>query len=476
MSKKRLTALGCHIYAGGFSLGVRQHFDVLAHLEEWNFGVETARKNLKIPVHVGKPEMWPVADYAGKVDFLYANPPCAVWSQGAGRMGGLWRTDPRVQHWINVLELLDKIRPKVWACESVRGAYGRGRSLTEPFIIRAARKGYRATHVLVNGLEHGVPQSRPRYFLVLSQVDLPWAATGLKHSMTIADAWRRLPKRVTMPTTKTYFHQILKHSRAGEDLRTTFNRVMDPEKLIVKENGCVQGRPAFSVKRLRTEGQSHVITGGMSFVHPTKHRFLTVEEQQLLCTYPPGFIFYGAISGQYAQIGKAVMPATAEYLARVVAHGLRRNKKPPALSAEEVTILRDQVLRRDVERYSGPVFEMPVVQPKQEEPDMAKKTTSKKNGKGDGKSNGKSKGNGKSKTVALPNIPGETLKAYQKRLDHAPVSTHKGSGYRIREMLVKEMPTDKILATIHKEFPQSKATSSDVSWNRAKLAKQGGAP
>jgi DNA (cytosine-5)-methyltransferase 1 len=434
---KKFKALGCHIYAGGFTLGVRQHLDVVAHLEEWNFGVETVRHNLKIPVYVGKPNEWPADELKSKIDFVYGNPPCAPWSQGAGREGGLWQKDLRVQHWVNVLELLDRIQPTVWACESVRGIYSRGRALTEPYIIRAAKKGYRATHVLVNALEHGVPQSRPRYFLVLSKVDLPWRPTFLKKDASMADAWKHLPKRRTEITTKAYFERFIKKADPGEDLRTTFNREMVGKMKMV--NGHVQGRPAFSVKRLREEGLAHVITGGRSFVHPREHRFLTVEEQQLLCGYPASYVFQGAVSGQYAQIGKAVMPPVAEYLAAIVALGLRRNKKPPVLSPEEVTIMRDQVLRRDADKVLGTYALPPRAAPEPTKPMPV----------------GKSKGTGVKPARGVP---------------------YRGSGYRIRQMLVEGKDSATILRIIHKEFPMSKATGSDVSWNRAKLARQGGEP
>jgi DNA (cytosine-5)-methyltransferase 1 len=437
---RKYKAIGCHIYAGGFTLGVREHFDVVAHLEEWNFGVETVRKNLKIPVHVGKPSEWPITDYVGRVDLVFGNPPCAPWSQGAGREGGLWQKDPRVQYWINVLELLDRLKPTVWACESVRGIYVRGRTMTEPYVIAAAKKGYRATHVLVNALEHGVPQSRPRYFLVLSKVDLQWYPTGLKRDASMADAWRKLPKRRTEIITKSYFERFLKKADPGEDLRTTFNREMAGKMKVV--NGKVTGRPAFSVKRLRSEGLAHVITGGRSFVHPREHRFLTVEEQQLLCGYPPSYVFHGAVSGQYAQIGKAVMPPVAAYMGRVFAMALKRNKKPPVLAAEEVTILRDQVVRRDMDRYEGPLFQMPAAAPP-----VAPLP-------------------GRAKPKGLPGKP----------VSRVPGVPYKGSGYRIRQMLVEGKDTETILRIIHKEFTMSKATGSDVSWNRAKLARQGGAP
>jgi hypothetical protein len=51
-----------------------------------------------------------------------------------------------------------------------------------------------------------------------------------------------------------------------------------------------------------------------------------------------------------------------------------------------------------------------------------------------------------------------------------------GSGARIREMLMKGVDPDEILTTIHREFAGSKATKSDVNWNRRKLRLAGENP
>lgn len=450
MSKRKLTALGCHIYAGGFTLGVREHFNVLAHFEEWTFGVQTATDNLKIPVYVGTPEEWPVNKFRGDVDFVFGNPPCAPWSQLKGKSGGSWQGDPRVQHWVNVLDLVDRLEPTVWACESVRGIYNRGRPMLEPFIAKAQARGYAPTHLLCNGLECGLPQSRPRYVLTLSKVELEWEPTGLKKEATIESAWKHLPKRRTEIVTKSYFNKFIRKAKPGEDLRTTFNREVPMEDWQENVHGGVVGRPAFSIKRLRKEGLSHVITGGRSFIHPTEHRFITVEEQQLLCGYPPWFVFKGSIASQYAQIGKAVMPPMAEHLAEVVAAGLRRNKKARHLAPVEVSVFRDRVDQRDVDPLpAGLTYSLPA-------PVKTEKTA---------KSLSTSAKTSKAAKWGKP-IP----------LNYGSRAIGKGSGYRIREMLVKGWDPPRILAVIHKEFPASTAGPSDVSWNKRKLRLQGGTP
>ena len=73
-----MKAVGGWIFAGGFSLGVKNHFDIRCVLEEGAFGVVTARHNQpEIPVHVGI-ESWPIDQLKGEgeLDFIYGNPPC----------------------------------------------------------------------------------------------------------------------------------------------------------------------------------------------------------------------------------------------------------------------------------------------------------------------------------------------------------------------------------------------------------------
>jgi site-specific DNA-cytosine methylase len=81
-----MTALGIHIYAGGFSVGVRNHFNILAHLENSQFGRKTVERNFPgLPIY-HKPEEWPVESFKG-VDLIYGNPPCKFWSSAGSKKG-----------------------------------------------------------------------------------------------------------------------------------------------------------------------------------------------------------------------------------------------------------------------------------------------------------------------------------------------------------------------------------------------------
>lgn len=441
---KKPTAVGAHIYAGGFAIGVMEHFDVLAHLEEWNFGVQTVRDNLAITVHVGTPDQWP-CDSFNRVDFVYANPPCAAWSALSGGNTMSWVDDPRPQHWVNCLGLLDRLEPTVFACESVRGIYKNGRSFLHPFILAARKKGYRATHVLCNGRDHGVPQNRPRYFLVLSRVDVAWQPTGLKKDVTIADVWRKGFKTNTVSDKKAYADRYISRCVPGHDLRRTFNALhKNPQKrtqVVAVQQGrtmeVVRGRPPFAVKRLRgMDALAHVVTGSRHLIHPVEHRYLSVEEQAALCCYPRGYEFKGTINQKYAQIAKAVMPPVAEYLARMVAAAIRAGKKNKVLDEEEITVLRTCVEHRPADPYRGELLEW-----------------------------------------KPPAAPAKKVRAVRATPAAGAAGTAvRGSGYRMREMIVKKMSNADILKVIRREFPDSKAKDSDVYWNKRKLAQQGGVP
>jgi hypothetical protein len=270
---------------------------------------------------------------------------------------------------------------------------------------------------------------------VLSKYDLPWKPTGLKRDATIADAWKGGFKTETQVKRSKTAEKWIKKTRPGDDLRRTFNLHVQPDDMQHGMNGRVVGRPPFAWKRLRKEGLSHVITGGPNFVHPKANRFLTVEEQAALCGYPKWYKFSGSPSAQYPQIGKAVMPPVAEYIARIVAEGLKKKKKPLVLIPEQVTIWRDKIERED--------------------------------------SNMAHKDSGFVAAKLPPVIKKHTV--LNKQLGVKKI-TVKGSGFRIREMLLAGWDNDRILLQIKKEFPESKAKASDVYWNKRKLQDQGGTP
>lgn len=441
-SKKRLKALGAYIFAGGFTIGVREHFDVLAHFEDGPYGVETALHNKLVPEVFTSPDEWPAEKFKGKVDFLYANPPCAPWSMASSGRPTHWTEDPRVNAVRRLSKLLHDVRPTVWAWESVRPAWVKGRMLVEAVAADAAKLGYSATVLMVDGSLHGVPQARKRFFLVLSKVPIDWQPSGQKKEVTVGDALRKPFKTSTGIGTIPRLAKLWTKAKQGERLARVFTRLNGAER---GENGRVAGRPGFLHIRLDETKLSPVVLGGPTHHHPTQNRLITVEESAALCGYPRSFVFKGSVGKQYAQVAQAVMPPVGEYLARMVADACRSKRKPTKQPFfEHVEIFADRVDRQLLlpPMSGGSSLEIAKA------PQKAVAPAAKESGR---------------QTVASI-------------VAKANAQARVGSGYRIRCLLKEGFSTEYILEKIHKEFPASKAKASDVYWNKRKLEAQGGVP
>lgn len=368
MKKHKLRAVAHNVFAGGFSIGVRKHFNVLAHFEESDYGVATVRKNYPdLPIHYGHSE-WPVDDpQFSELDFIYGNPPCAAWSvAGYTKTKGAdkWKTDPRVQCTVRAFELLEKLRPKVWATESVTQAYSKGQEFWRSLEERARNIGYNTYYVLHDTQWLGVPQSRKRVIVVFNRVEIGWPAPNWAPPETALECLNR-----TVPTRLDWTVKIeplvAKHLAdggktifdmpAGQRVRTFWEGLIPEEQWKIGERGQVIGRPSFGHKRLSVDRPSDVIVG-YALVHPTEPRFITINEMAALCGFPPDYQFVAKAPGAAASlIARGVCPPIGDWLGNIVAQAIKKDKAvttpethhvelrdPPAENARY-----DHVLRAD---------------------------------------------------------------------------------------------------------------------------------
>jgi hypothetical protein len=172
---------------------------------------------------------------------------------------------------------------------------------------------------------------------------------------------------------------------------------------------------------------------------------------------------------QYKQIAQAVMPPVGEYVARMVANALDARKKVKTPDFRLVEIYTDRVERRELSAATPPVpLRIGAAVPEAKSKpgtfpaasDRVKKAAKRP----------KAASRERPATIAPGTRPNP------KNGGSAGFGTGRGSGYRIRELLLQKKSCDEILAVIHKEFPQSTAKPSDVSWNKRKLEQQGMRP
>lgn len=139
-----------------------------------NFGDITKLKNL--PEH----------------DFMTAGVPCQSWSIAGKNLGF---DDDRGQLWNDALYLLNKVRPKTFIFENVKGlADPRNSNALNYILERIAKAGYHAKKYVLNAYDYGVPQTRVRIYIVgfkekeyLDRFHLPEPVPGSVHLSDVLD-------------------------------------------------------------------------------------------------------------------------------------------------------------------------------------------------------------------------------------------------------------------------------------------------
>jgi site-specific DNA-cytosine methylase len=351
---RQLTALAGDVFAGLFTAGVKQAgFRVLATLEHSDYGAKTARLNHpEVEQHL-KLADWgatgPAARYAGKVDFMFTNPPCALWSQARGRGMTAWQApDPRLSWAPDLIDAGLVIRPKAWCWESVTNAWRHGRSFVLEQGQKWANAGYSVTLLLQNNQYLGVPQVRPRMFLIAHQHPLVWPA--LTEPITVAQAFKGLKvkegeKQYLDPQLKMLWEAAGK----GRDLFHAFHGLHEDEQAKFRaETG--RGAPSFLVKKLVLDRPSKVILGGLKTLHPTEPRYLTYGEYLRLCGAPLDWQSSSAsLSTTTAELSRAVMAPVGRWLGLAVADGLAKPKlRKPAFQLVDMSKGPEHVTTEDL--------------------------------------------------------------------------------------------------------------------------------
>lgn len=97
-------------------------------------------------------------------DFMTAGVPCQSWSIAGKNLGF---DDDRGQLWNDTLYLLNKVRPKAFIFENVKGlADPRNAKALEYILNRIKQAGYYSKVNVLNAYDYGVPQTRIRIYII----------------------------------------------------------------------------------------------------------------------------------------------------------------------------------------------------------------------------------------------------------------------------------------------------------------------
>jgi len=336
--------------AGGLDLGVeRAGYRVAAALEADLDAADTMEKNfdglhsevirrdiLEVPTR----ELLRAAGLKGRErpDLLVGGPPCTPFSKS-----GFWLEwkraglDPDASLLQAYTRILAEAKPRAFILENVYALTYNNRA-SRPAFERLLREigdaGYRCNWRVLNAADYGVPQLRPRLFIVgargRSRVpELPepthggrWerrktGATGTPHvttgkalarlktepepEETIRGSWGHLLPEI--PPGENYLHFTAERNYSDPifEWRSrywSFLLKLDPKR----SSPTIQAHPGPNVGPFHWE-----------------NRRLRVPELKRLFTFPDEFEFVGKRSSVQAQVGNSVPPLLAEQVARSVA-------------------------------------------------------------------------------------------------------------------------------------------------------------
>ncbi len=327
------TAVSLYAGAGGLDLGFsRAGFDLLWAIDSDRHAVSTYEANLgKHVIHGQLPKDGPPAGL--RPDIVIGGPPC----QGFSVIGRMDPDDPRSQHVHTFFDVVERLEPRAFCMENVRALAQapRWEAVKDALLQRARELEYRVELMVLNAADYGVPQARQRMFLVGVQGASPLCPVPIsKESQpTVREALSKLPpfgepgnskgstakvvpapKPVMRPSA---YHGSLLFNGSGRPLQLD-----SPAKTLPASMGG-NATPILDQDELEKGVSPWVVgyharlqQGGRPLKRaPKRMRRITVEEAAELQSFPLDWQWKGPQGAVYRQVGNAVPPGLAEWVA-----------------------------------------------------------------------------------------------------------------------------------------------------------------
>ena len=158
---------------GGFHLAFHNAGAKCVFASEWD---EFARKTYQENFKSIEPELFASGNFAGDItevdtlqipdfDILCAGFPCQPFSQAGHKLGF---NDVRGTLFFEIAEILRVKKPQAFFLENVRHLYKHdgGRTYEAIHRILTEELGYKVSEMIVKASDHGLPQLRPRLFII----------------------------------------------------------------------------------------------------------------------------------------------------------------------------------------------------------------------------------------------------------------------------------------------------------------------
>lgn len=247
------------------------------------------------------------------IHLLVGGFPC----QGFSLAGNRVVTDERNSLYLEMLKIVDHIKPDYIVMENVEGLRSMLNGRIEEKIIQDYEKiGYKVNVTVLNSADYGVPQNRKRVIFIANRIN-----SINFHPQPFMETYKTLGQEIErflhIPENKSINHIFTNHT---EEMK---QKILDtPEGMSLYGNYSDAWKKSPWDKPSCTIKENH---GGVN-IHPKLPRVLTPRELAALQSFPDDFIFKGSKKWQLVQIGNAVPPLLGKAIGVAVKKALDANK------------------------------------------------------------------------------------------------------------------------------------------------------
>ncbi len=303
-----------------------------------------------------------------KVDVVIGGPPCQGFSM-ANRQRLI--DDPRNQLYRSYVEVVNKVQPKVFVMENVKGMLSVSNQVLEDF----KRIGYSVACKVLNARNFGVPQNRERLIFIGNRLGIeneiifdeisdisekapkfvladalyglkPLQASRVKNATEVGcelsgkiidqEYTKDVNEYITIINQGRSYGYVCNHKARYNNDRDIeiYGRLNEGDKSddpkIADIMPYSRRNDIFKDKYFKLESYKacKTITAHMKFdcnmyIHPTQARGLTPREAARIQSYPDDYYFRGAYTKTYMQIGNSVPPLLGRAIASVIKKYIR---------------------------------------------------------------------------------------------------------------------------------------------------------
>ena len=245
------------------------------------------------------------------LDLVAGGFPCQGFSMAGNRIVD----DPRNSLYLELIEIVNKLRPDFVLCENVKGLRSMMGGRVEQKIIADFKSiGYHVNVTVLCAADYHTPQKRERVIFIGNRLGLknyhPLPMLDPEHYVTTGEAIADLMQH---PTDKEFNHVPTRHRK---DMMKRMAALQEGESLYAGYSDawkkCPWDEASCTIK------ENH---GGVN-IHPKLPRVLTAREMARLQSFPDDFIFCGPKNKQLVQIGNAVPPLLGKAIGLAIRHSM----------------------------------------------------------------------------------------------------------------------------------------------------------